>query len=461
MMIKKIEQTIDNYQMLEDGDRVVVALSGGADSCALLLSLIGLSEGRCLKIIVAHFNHGLRGVQSDEDEMFCGKLAQKNGLAFVTEKMRHPSIPRGVSPEDYFRQERYHFLDKIAAEHGANKIALGHHLHDQAETILLNILRGSGLDGLKGFLPMRENKYIRPLIEVSRSEIIDFLRVAGVVYREDSSNNSPVYLRNRIRRELIPFLQEKYNPQIEQNLSRMAEIIRRDDAFINGFVSTILTSSRIQEKEGEVFFSVDYFKSLHAALGFRLIKALLEGLVPSGKGFSSSHIQSLVDLVIKRSSGKAISLPYGLSAHKEYDHIVFKYSPIERTQDYEYPMIIPGMVDLKERHIILSTARATADKIDFKNLRQTYLDGDKIKEPLVVRNRRCGDWFEPLGTRGSQKIKKLFIDRKIPRRKRDSIALIADRESVIWIENMHISDRVKITDETKNVLILEILPVHE
>jgi tRNA(Ile)-lysidine synthase len=459
MMIKKIEQTVNKYHLLEKGDRVTVALSGGADSCALLLCFVRLAEEYCLKIVVAHFNHGLRHAQSDGDEAFCRSLAQKFALPFVTEKMPHPSIPKGVSPEDYFRRERYQFLDKVAADHGSDKIALGHHLQDQAETVLLNVLRGSGLDGLKGFLPMRENKYIRPLMEVSRREIKDFLKEAGVEYREDSSNASAVYLRNRVRRELIPFLKEKYNPRIEQNLVRMAEIIRRDDEFINGYINEILASPHIQKEKDKVSFSAEYFKTLHASLGYRLFKALLESLAPDGKGFSSSHIQSLVDLVIKSSTGKGISLPYGLHAQKEYDRLIIKSGRMEKTQDYEYLLTIPGTIDLNERHIILSMTRGMPGEVDFNCSNRVYFDGDKIKEPLVIRNRRKGDWFEPLGTRGSQKIKKLFIDRKIPRPQRDRMAMLVDHESVIWIENLHLSERVKVSPETKNVLILEIRPL--
>lgn len=458
-MIEKIRQTIAKYRLLENGDRVIVAFSGGADSCALLLCLAGLAETFRLKLTVAHFNHGLRGAESDEDEMFCRKLAQELRLDFVREKMSRPSVPKGVSPEDYFRRERYRFLDKVATEHGGNKIALGHHLQDQAETILINLLRGSGLDGLKGFLPMRGNKYIRPLLEVSRHEISDYLKLAGIEYREDSSNKSNIHLRNHVRNELIPFLKEEYNPRIERCLARTAEIIRRDDEFINGFIGEILVSSDIQETKDEVSFSADFLKSLHAALGFRLIRSLLEGLAPEGKGFSSSHVQLLVDLAITGSSGKEISLPYNLRALKEYDRIVIKSKGGKDVKDYEYPLSIPGKVDLKERHIILSTRRARVDEIDFNCSCRTYFDDGKIKGPLVVRNRRQGDWFEPLGTRGSQKIKKLFIDRKISRRKRDSIALIADHESVIWIEDMHLSDRVKVTSETRDVLILEIQPL--
>ncbi len=457
-MIDKIGQTIKKYHLLEKGDRVVVALSGGADSCALLLSLLALTEAFVLKIIVAHFNHGLRHFQSDEDEIFCMNLAQKSGLIFVSAKMRQTTIPRGMSPEDYFRQERYRFLDKVAADNAATKIALGHHLEDQAETVLLNILRGSGLDGLKGMLPMRENRYIRPLIEVSRKEIIAFVNENGITYRDDSSNESKIFLRNRVRSELIPFLKEKYNPRIEQNLARMAKIIRRDDDFICGHINTIMASPQIQKKKNEVSFSAEYYRTLHASLAYRLIKALLESLVSAGAGFSSSHIQLLVDLARENSSGKSVSLPYGLRALREYDHIIIRFDRIAPLQDYEYPITIPGTVDLKERRLILSARWATTDEVDFKCHQKAFFDADKIKGPLLVRNRRCGDWFEPLGTRGSQKIKKLFIDRKVPRPERDRIALIADQESVIWIENMHLSERIKVSPQTQRIIILEIHP---
>ncbi len=459
MMIRKIERTIKKYALLENGDRVIAALSGGADSCALLLSLAGLAQTYGLTIVATHFNHGLRGAHSDADEAFCHSLAKRFGLVFETEKIKSSVVPRGVSQEDYYRQERYRFLDQVAVNHAANKIALGHHLQDQAETVLLNLMRGSGLDGLKGILPMRENKYIRPLLEVSRREIIHFLQKANIEYREDGSNACNIYLRNRIRNELIPLIKDKYNPGIEQNLARMAEIIRRDDDLINGYVGEIMASPFVQKTQDQISFSVKYFKTLHAALGFRLVKSLLESLAPSGGGFSSVHIESLVCLAISSPTGKEVSLPCGLVAQKEYDLIVIKRCPVKIFRNYEYAMTIPGKVVLRERQMILSMKRIALEFTDWESPDQTCFDCDKIKEPLVVRNRRNGDWFAPLGTKGSQKIKKFMIDRKIPRDQRERIALIADQESVIWIENMHMSERVKVSRETKNVAILEIRPL--
>lgn len=455
-MIRKVKKTIEQYQMLQNNDTVVVALSGGADSCALLSILAGLVPLYTLKIIVAHFNHDLRGEESDADEAFCGNLSENYGLMFVTGKMRHSSVPKGMSPEDYFRRERYRFLDQVAFDYNAGKVALGHHLNDQAETVLMNILRGSGLDGLKGILPMRDQKYIRPLMNVSRQEINKYLMEKGLEYREDGSNQCRAFLRNSIRLELLPYLKEKFNPRIEQSLSHMAEIVRRDDECLNDFVQEIMASPHIRKEEGGVSFSSAYFITLPSAIGMRVIKSLLEALTLNGNGFSYAHLQSIADLILKKPTGKRIFLPFGLEANKQYDRILIGHNTIRKTPDYEYLLSIPGRLVLQERHIILSVKQTSVDEVDFTRSNKIYLDADRLKEPLFVRNRRCGDWFEPLGTKGKQKIKKLLIDRKIPGRERETLALLVDQVSVIWIENMHLSERVKISQETKHVVALEI-----
>lgn len=454
-MIEQIRQTVEKYHLLEQDETVVIALSGGADSCALLLALQELAPEWHLKLVVAHFNHGLRGAHSLEDEAFCARLAEKFALDFVTEKMKQRAVPQGLSAEDYYRQQRYAFLDRVAGDVKAAKIALGHHLHDQAETVLINVLRGSGLDGLKGFLPMRDQRYIRPLLEVSRKQIEAFLAAAGIGHREDLSNQNTAHLRNRIRHELLPFLREKYNPAIEKTLSRMADILRRDDDLLNEQVRQAMGSPDVCRNPEEVSFSVGFFRTLPDALGYRFIKALLESLVRDEKGFSFAHIQSVRDLALNRQTGKKVSLPRGLCARKEYDTLLIGFLRADKKPDYEYPIIIPGTVDLKERGIILSSRLLCGKEVDFSDPARIYMDRDRIQEPLVIRNRRKGDWFQPLGTCGKQKIKKLFIDRKIPPARRETTALIADRESVLWVENLHLCDRVKVSAKTKQVVVLE------
>ncbi len=435
---------------------MVVALSGGADSCALLSILVQLAKDDRFKLIAAHFNHGLRGDESDAEELFCRNLAQKLGVMLVTERMTSTAVPRGDSPEDYYRRQRYRFLDSVAMECGAKKIALGHHLNDQAETVLLNILRGSGADGLKGMLPVRDQRYIRPMIKTSRRDIENYLEKNGIEYCQDSSNQNCDYLRNRVRLELMPLLKEKFNPRIEEGLARMAEIVGRDDDYLSDQVHSIVNSPDIQKNKGMVSFPAVYLNALPEALRFRSVRALLEGMTKDVNGFSFNHIQSIIDLMNHGATGKQISLPAGLLVKKQYDRIIMEFCVIPESPHYEYILPVPGIVDLKERRIMLSAGIGTAQEVDYQCKNKVYLDYDKLQGPLIVRNRRPGDWFEPLGTKGSQKIKKLFIDHKIPRLERERIAFIADRSSVVWIEDLHLSDRVKISPETRRILILEI-----
>jgi tRNA(Ile)-lysidine synthase len=457
-MIKKIKQTIEKYNLLDKGDRVIVALSGGPDSTALLVILTQIAEEIGFNLIAAHINHSLRGEESNEDEKYSRELSKKMGVAFVTHKIDKTIADKGVSPEDFYRRQRYSFLNKVAQEHQAQKIALGHNLQDQAETVLLNLLRGSGLEGLKGILPMRDGKYVRPLLAVSRREIISFLNARGIQYRQDSSNESKKYLRNKIRGELIPYIKEKFNPKIEENLAQTAEILRNEDEFIRQYVLEAMDSPYIQRQKNIISLNIAFINKLPQAIRLRFFKFLLESLNPGKNGFSFIHIKSLENLSQMKGSGKRISLPAGIAARREYDNLILERKKVcpQRTE-FEYAMKIPGSINVRERNLTIRLQTTNRDYIDGGSENKVYMDLDKISLPLVLRKRRDGDWFQPLGMKGRKKIKTFFIDRKIPRNVRDDIMLIADQISVVWIEKMHLNDRVKITRETKNVLELEII----
>lgn len=457
-MIKKVKQTIEKYNLLDKGDRVVVALSGGPDSTALLIILTQIAEEIGFNLIAAHINHGLRGEESNEDEKYSRDLSEKMGVAFVSHKIDKTDMKKGVSPEDYYRRQRYSFLNKVAKEQRAKKIALGHNLQDQAETVLLNLLRGSGLEGLKGILPIRDGKFIRPLIEVSRREIIYFLKARGIQYRQDSSNESKKYLRNKIRGELIPYIKEKFNPKIEENLAQTAEILRNEDEFIRQYVLEAMDSPYIKRQKNLISLSIAYINKLPRAIRLRLFKALLESLNPEKNGFSFIHIKSLENLAQRKGSGKRISLPRDIAARREYDNLILeRKKTCPKRIEYEYAIKIPGAINIQARKLTIRLQTTDRDYIDWGSENKVYMDLDKISLPLILRNRRDGDWFQPLGMKGRKKIKTFFIDRKIPRNERDKIMLIADQISVVWIEKMHLNDRVKITKETKNVLEMEII----
>jgi tRNA(Ile)-lysidine synthase len=455
-MIGKVRKTVEKCDLLSRQETVVAAVSGGPDSVALLAALCRLAGELDLKIIAAHFNHGLRGKESDADENFCRTLAGEMGVTFVSGRMKTAKAEKGISPEDFYRRKRYIFLERVARRHAAQKIALGHTLNDQAETVLINLLRGAGREGLRGILPMREGKYIRPLLEVSRREVEAFLKQNGLTFRRDSSNKNRRYLRNRIRLDLIPYLKRKYNPNIEKNLARMAEILQKEDDFIQAHVRRGLQSKHIRREKAKVVLSVDYLNLLPEAIRLRLLKKVLDD-ISGGKGISFSHVTSLEDLARRNESGRRVVLPFGLEAERRYgDLMVRREKSGDELKPFAYELKIPGAVFVPERNLTVRIRKVTKAQMDGSSGQRAYFDGDRLLGALVIRNRREGDWIEPLGSRGRKKIKKLFIDKKVPRDRRDQVLLLSDALSVIWIENVHLSERVKVTEETKNILELTV-----
>jgi tRNA(Ile)-lysidine synthase len=457
-MIEKVKKTIAKYGLLKEKESVVVGFSGGPDSTALVVALAQIAPEMGLELIVAHFNHALRGIEADQDERSARRLAKKLGLLFVSRKMDKKVVPKGLSPEEFYREQRYRFLDEVAAANHAHKIALGHNLQDQGETVLLHLLRGSGLEGLKGIMPLRGGKYIRPLIDISREEIIAFLEETGIAYRQDSSNESTLHLRNKIRLELLPFLRKEFNPRIDENLAQTAEILREENKFIRQSVEKALKTTCIKKQKNKITLNIEYLNMLPKAIRRRLLKELLEKFSLRKNGIAFLHIDCVDKLLQNKESGKKICLPFGVEARREYDNLILQRSKdCAARLEYAYAIKILGSVFLEERNLTVRLQVIKKNQIADNVQNKDYFDLDKIKLPLILRNRREGDWFQPLGMTGRQKIKSLFINHKIPQQRRNEIMLLVDQQAVLWIENMHLNDQVKITPETKNVLELEII----
>jgi tRNA(Ile)-lysidine synthase len=457
-MLEKVKQTITKYGLLKQNERVVVGLSGGPDSTALAVILAQIAPSMGVQLIIAHFNHGLRGREANGDERSASQLAKKLGLSFVSRKMDKRAVEKGHSPEDFYRQQRYQFFSEVAISNHAGKIALGHNLQDQAETVLLHLLRGSGLEGLKGIMPLRDGKYIRPLIEVSREEIISFLDEAGIAYRQDSSNESKLHLRNKIRLELLPYLKKEFNPRIDETLAQMAEILREENKYIKECADQALKSTCIKKQKNRITLNIEYINILPVAIQRRLLKELLENFSSQKNGIAFLHINSIAKLLQNLESGRKICLPFGIEARREYENLILERVRVcTKLPEYAYQVEIPGSVYLKERNLTIHLSVINKDEVEFNVKNKDCFDLDKIKLPLVLRNRREGDWFQPLGMSGRQKLKAFFIDHKVPQQKRNEMMLLADQQSVIWIENMHLNEQVKITPETVNVLQLEII----
>lgn len=320
LLLRKIRKTVADGSLISQGDHVLVALSGGPDSVALLrlLTLLGPEYG--LRLTAAHLNHGLRGAEARREEAFVRNLCADRGVEclFKTVDLRALAKGRGMSLEEIGREERYRFLDEAAGRCGAGKIATGHHRDDQAETVLINLLRGSGPEGLKGIPPLRDGRIIRPLLQVERREILEFLAAEGLAYMMDSSNQSRLFLRNRIRHELIPELVRRYNPRIVAALSRTADIVRREDDFLRQVVRDLLGQWGVLPGAAEKRIPLATLLMLHEALQRRLIKAVLESLAPPGYAIAYRHIEAVVSFARRRHGRRAsLDLPGLIRVEKD------------------------------------------------------------------------------------------------------------------------------------------------
>ncbi|MDO9515193.1 MAG: tRNA lysidine(34) synthetase TilS [Syntrophales bacterium] len=454
----KARNTIEKHAMLTPGDRVGVAVSGGADSVALLHVLANLAPEYTLELFVLHLNHGIRGEESDRDEAFVRKLAGSMGIPFTSERVSIPElrIERGGSLEDICRDERYAFFERMTQRYGLDKIALGHTLSDQAETVIMRFLRGSGLEGLKGFLPVRGGIYIRPLMEMTRDEITSFLGKEDIPFMTDSSNRDETYLRNRIRVTLVPELKASYNVRLEENIGRTADILRLEDDFISESVAGIISEWAIDTNRARL--PVPKLKELHPALLWRLIKTILETHSPVKNGIGYLHVKAVADLTLGSSPSACADLPFNLTARREYDDLII--APDDGSSDgcdFSYEVQIPGSVDIAETGRRMVFTLAGAKEVDARSDNPVFMDYNAISFPLVVRNIREGDRIQPLGMEGTKKVAALLMDEKVPKVRRRSIPLLADRASVLWVPGVRLSDRVKMTDMTEKVVKAEII----
>lgn len=454
--------------MLARGDHLLVAVSGGPDSVALLYALVLMSAEYQLRLTAAHLNHGLRGAEAGREEDFVRRLSADMGLDCIckTVDIRALRKGRGQSLEETAREERYRFLKETASICGAVKIATGHHRDDQAETVLMNLLRGSGPEGLKGIAPVWETRIIRPLLNVAREEILEFLREEGLEHMTDSSNLSTVFLRNRIRNDLLPELKKNYNPRIVAGLSRTAEIIRREDDYLQNTVREQIARWGIVLERGELLLPLTEFLGMHEALQGRIIKFLLESFIPSGRGIGYRHIDAVLGLCRNGLDRRAsLDLPclIGVKIQGDILRIVREKSRIARgarrppPAGYSYPMDVPGEIFLPETG---ATIRCELiEKPHFWAMRElpemAFMDYERLVPPLIVRNARQGDRMAPLGMGGTKKLKSYFIDRKIPFSHRQKIPLLVDARSVVWIAGERICERVKVTAGTTRVLKVE------
>lgn len=455
MLISKVRNTIEKYRLLEEGDRVVVAVSGGPDSVFLLHVLNELRKGLNLTLIVAHMDHGIRGVESKRDCRFVRDLAGQLGLPFESRSVDVLALAKvkKSSTQQAARDVRYGFFMDTLKKFDAQKVALGHNADDHAETVLMRLIRGAGLKGLCGIPPIRDGIFIRPLIEIERSEIEGFLRENGIEFVIDSSNEEDVYLRNKIRNTLMPVLMKEYNPRIVRSLIHTSEILRKENEFLDKVALNLLFKTRVSGDDQSVTLDISRLQESGESMQIRVLRKAIESFSGDLGRISFKHLESTMRMLSNKGGNKSLNLPRGIFIEKRYDRLIVRRETKERPFHYSFSQI-PHRVRLegigKEVEF-----RVIQPGEDFKlnvHPNVAFMDSGRIRFPIVIRNVREGDRFQPMGLKGTKKVKDFFIDSKIPRSIRKQVPLLVFDDLIAWIMGLRIDHRVMVTECTREIL---------
>lgn len=458
-MIEKVINSIEEHGMLRDGDKVVVGVSGGPDSMCLLHVLIRLRERYSLELVAAHVNHGLRGKEADEDEKYVERFCGENGVEFrgIKVDLKRISSERNVSDETAGREIRYEFFERIKQEEAADKIAIAHNMNDQAETVLMRIMRGTGLEGLAGIKPVRDGVYIRPILACSRSEIEDYCERNALNPRIDKTNFESIYSRNKIRLELIPFIEKNFNSDIINVLNRLADGAMVDSGYLEQEAEKKY-EKYCKNKESKVIITKEAFQE-HEAVLTRLIRIAFARVLGSLRNLERLHIYQVIDLQ-KGGTGKQLLLPNGAAAFNNYGDIsIFQKAAEEKgaaTLEGVYVLRM-GMNSIKELGLRVTVEEHPANECSpDKNEFARCFDSAKAAGEITLRFRKAGDKFNPLGMAGSKKLKDIFIDMKVPQDKRDRTPLICFGGRIAWIVGYKTSNWSKTDKSTTKIILIRV-----
>ncbi len=458
-----VEATIRRHRMLDPGEAVVVGVSGGPDSVALLHTLVALGAKWSLSLTVAHLNHQLRGITADQEAAFVKRLAKRLEVSceMGSEDVASYAAGHRVSNQEAARTLRYAFFERVAVKCGATKIALGHQADDNVESILMHLLRGTGPRGLAGIPPVRDSRIIRPLIDLTRAQILAFLKQSKLEYVRDQSNLDPKYLRNRVRWELVPFLGKNFNPKVASGLTRLASILRDEEDFWDQQVDSLFQDRLLQQKQDCLTLSAHGLRRLHPALLRRLVRYTVSALMGDLERLGHNHVEAVIRLATGSTPSGPLNLPKGVRVIHDGGQLTFFLGRPEEKLRFAYEITGPGTILIPETSVCL---RVSIFEVAQVGEPQAYpsntalFDLSAVSFPLLVRTFKEGDRFKPLGMSGSQKVKTFFINQKIPRRVRGRCPLLLSGGKIIWVGGYRIDDSVKLTKKTEMVLKAELFP---
>lgn len=451
-LITKVIATIKKHSMLSGEEKILIGFSGGPDSVCLIYVLHNLKDQFMLNLHAVYINHGLRPEETPGETEFCKKLCESLSIPFTTKviDVKTYSKEHRLNMQEAARKLRYRIFEETTYEIKANKIALGHTADDQLETFFMRFFRGSGPTGLAGIPPVRGN-IIRPLIEIGRKEIEEFLDEQRINYIIDSSNLKKDYLRNRVRLSFIPEI-KKINPHIAQTVSRTMEILREEEKYFELIVTKTLMKLICRKTD----FRIELFLIPLEAMEKVILRRVLRRAIDATKGLRGIefiHIEGIIDLIKHGRQGDRLYLPQGLRVIKNYSTLVIT-SEIPQKLGI-FTLNVPGEVVLKESRAVIIAS--TEDNVDSHGDGKTMavFDADKTGTVLFVRPRKNGDFFHPMGFGKRKKLQDYFVDEKVPRDERDSIPIVVSGNDIVWIVGFRGDERFKVSDRTKRFLKME------
>jgi len=453
-----VEQAVRACGVPARGDRALVGVSGGQDSTALALVLWELGEALGVYLELGHVNHGLRGAESDGDEEFVQSLAERLGLPCRVARLGLAEGGEGGT-EEGARRGRLSALRDMATAAGLGVIALGHTATDRAETVLMNVLRGTGLDGLAA-MRARSGDLVRPLLGVTRADTAAYCAAKGVVPRYDSSNDDQSILRNRVRLSLMPLLEREYQPGVERCLVRLGEIAEAEAEWTTQAVEE--TYAALAGRQGRrVTLGRRELSALPRGLRWRLLRRAVVDVRGDLRNVAFDHLRALDDLLTDGQTGHRAEVP-GVVAERRAASLLLRPAEVERRASFSVSLPVPGRVEVEEAGLEVCASvrpRELPDPVPCGPW-MAQLDAAAVGGHLVVRTARPGDRFVPLGMSGHKKLQDFLVDKKIPRAEREGIPVIATTEGeIVWVVGHRVADTAKVTGGTRTVAEVSVRPL--
>jgi tRNA(Ile)-lysidine synthase len=452
---KVVQKTIEEYQLILPGDLVIAGVSGGPDSLTMLHILKELQPVLKFKLHVAHVDHCFRGKEAEAEARWVKETAERWGLPCTVTKVNVPYIAqeKGISAQEAGHLIRKKFFRELLKKLSAQKIALGHQADDQAETVLMHFLVGAGLEGLQGIVP-KNGPLIRPLLFLRRQEIEDYCRENFLEPRRDPSNQKDIYLRNKIRLQIIPWLEKESNPNLVETLNRTASILQAEEDFLQK-ETLKLAKKFIQSKEKKVSLSLKGWGFLHIAMQRRLIRFAYRK-VGKKQGLAFFHVEEVRSFMGKGEVGKVLQLPGKINVEKSYEEILFydrKSSFLNMEGIAKRILRIPGETFIPEtgQRIIAEIIEGVCGQSEKGKI---YLPWEECVPKFYIRSRKAGDRFSPLGLQGTKKLKDFLIEKKVPRQKRDQLILVVAGEEIVWIPGLALTKKCRMQSKNEKYLVL-------